>query len=294
MQQFFESWHKTGGRPVVLVVGNRKGGSGKSTIAIHVIVGLQAHGMRIGSIDLDGGQGTLSHFLENRRRERDRGSPWLPCPEHRSVSVDPYDRSESAEEEGLSAFCAALEQLGNEDVVVVDTPGNDALLARAAHIMADVLITPLNSSFLDLDILVRLDAATNRIVGSSVYSELVLYMSEQRVALGVAPIDWIVLGNRLPNVETRNQNAVSDILDELSARLGFRMAPGLHERVVYRELFPQGLTVLDIDRPNRFTGRGRRCLEARKEIAGLLATLNDVTTLERTARTSVRRRKASA
>ena len=52
--------------PRVIVVGNEKGGSGKSTVAMHIAVGLMKSHQRVATIDLDSRQKTFTHYIENR------------------------------------------------------------------------------------------------------------------------------------------------------------------------------------------------------------------------------------
>jgi chromosome partitioning protein len=51
----------------VVVLGNEKGGSGKSTIALHVAVALLKAGQRVATIDLDCRQQSFTYYIENRR-----------------------------------------------------------------------------------------------------------------------------------------------------------------------------------------------------------------------------------
>jgi chromosome partitioning protein len=59
-------------------------------------------------------------------------------------------------------------------------------------------------------------------------------------------------------------------MNELSRRVGFRIIPGLGERVIYRELFPKGLTLLDLQAIGE-VGLGHIAArqELRETIAGL-------------------------
>ncbi|MGE0652094.1 MAG: division plane positioning ATPase MipZ, partial [Alphaproteobacteria bacterium] len=147
MNSFLKSWQTNGRRPQVIILGNEKGGSGKSTLAIHIIVGLLTAGFRVGSIDLDGRQGTLSRFLESRRRAT-MARPEILLPKHRQVSLSRSATEERSSDEKLDQVVTALEGLSDTDFIVVDTPGSDSVLCRAAHIFADILVTPLNPSFL--------------------------------------------------------------------------------------------------------------------------------------------------
>src|SRR3970040_2044588 len=135
----------------------------------------------------------------------------------------------------------------------IDRPASDSPLSRLAHAAADTLITPLNDSFLDIDLLAVVDRARREALAPSVYSRLVWEQNNRRVAANRAPIDWIVMRNRLTHIEARNKREIADLLARLAKRIGFRLAPGFGERVVFRELFPRGLTVLD---PPDAAGRG--------------------------------------
>ena len=247
MEPYLSTWLLRNNRPRVIVLGNEKGGSGKSTVAIHLAMGLAAAGMRVGTVDLDGRQGTFSRFVENRKRyaPTDKEAARMVFTEHRQISLSRDAREADSGDEKLAQLVTALETLGDCEFIVIDTPGSDNVLCRAAHVLADILITPLNSSFLDLDALVRVNKEANQISGPSAYSELVLFMSERRADMGAPPIDWLIITNRLPNVPTRVHRSVIEILRKLSERLGFHFLPSIHERVILRELFLRGLTVLD-------------------------------------------------
>ncbi len=217
----------------LLVFGNAKGGTGKSTLAVHTAVGLLRQGKRVAALDLDPNQGSLTRYLENRRSFH----PSLPAPDTLPLAAD-------ATSEGL---LAAISQLApNADVIILDTPGSDTPLARAGHAVADTLITPLNDSFLDLDVLARVDPTSHKILRPSGYSEMVWKARQDRFKQDRGQIDWIVARNRISQLGSRNARAMEGVLGDLSARIRFRQAPGLSERVIFRELFLQGLTLLDL------------------------------------------------
>ncbi len=84
------------------------------------------------------------------------------------------------------------------------------------------------------------------VIGPSVYSEMVWSARQLRAQAGLASIDWIVLRNRVGTQRMVNKEKMEHVLKLLSKRIGFRIAPGFSEQVIFRELFPRGLTLLDL------------------------------------------------
>ena len=260
----------------VIVVGNQKGGAGKSTVAMHIVVALMRMGRRTGVLDLDVRQRSLTRYIENRGRWIASRGAQLASPQILELH-ESRDRSlDAAEASDESGFHAALRRLGETcDFVVIDSPGGDSYLARVAHSWADTLVTPLNDSFVDFDLLGAIDPDCADIVRPSIYSEMV-WESRKKKALAVrTPIDWVVLRNRTSasKIEAKNKQKVGQALATLSNRIGFRLAPGLTERVIYRELFPQGLTLLDLDADGADGAMKMGHLAARQELRDLFITL---------------------
>jgi chromosome partitioning protein len=255
----------------VVVLGNEKGGSGKSTTAMHLTVALLRHGLSVGVIDLDARQGTLSRYVENRQAFVSESGLSLPLPEVRRVERSSLETRAEAEADETERLDAAVSDLAACDYLVVDTPGSDSHLSRLGHSLADFLVTPLNDSFVDLDLLARFDQEGRKIKGPSVYSQMVWEQRQLRARDGRRPVDWIVMRNRLSHLDARNKQKVGQLLDQLAKRIGFRLAPGFSERVIFRELFPKGLTLLDL----RETGANLSMshLAARQEVRDLLRAL---------------------
>ncbi len=272
-EDFFRNWFECPVRPRVIVLGNHKGGSGKSTVAMHLTVGLMGCGYSVGSVDLDGDQCTFSHFVENRRQYVDATDAPLAVPEHRLVAPSSADSSRVAEEEEAARVADAFADLADRDYIVVDTPGSDTFVSRLGHILADSLITPLNDSLVDLDVLVRIEQGGRVITGPSVYSIAVLDRWGTRMAVGGRPLDWIVLRNRMTHTRSRNHRDMGRMLRDLAPTLGYRLAPGLGERVIFRELFLRGLTVLDQPEPSRWRIANRSDGTARGEVWALMDDL---------------------
>ena len=259
----------------VVVLGNEKGGTGKSTIAMHLAIALINLGQRVATIDLDLRQKTLTHYIENRRQWAKQCACRLAAPSHFCVARGVTQSQESNETFEFTGFVDALTAAEQEhDFIVVDTAGSDHHLTRLAHSMANILITPLNDSFVDFDVLGTIDPLTYAVAGEGNYAGLVRESRQQRRLVDGVRMDWVVVRNRLTVVDTRNKARMVNGLNELGNRLGFRTGDALAERVVYRELFPRGLTALDdLDEKTLGTRPGMSHLAARRELVALLDTL---------------------
>lgn len=258
----------------VIVVGNEKGGSGKSTVAMHVAVALLKSGQGVATIDLDTRQKSFTHHIENRRAWARQTARELETPEHFCFGKLDHPTAED-EAAGARALEKTVETLaGRYGVVVIDTPGHDGYLTRVAHSLADTLITPLNDSFVDLDVLGTVDPETFRITGTSHYADMVEEARGRRRQLDQGTTDWIVLRNRLSTLGSRNKRVVGEALQQLSQRLNFRCVEGLAERVIFREFYPRGLTAVDdLDELTLGTRPTMSHVTARLEMLKLLTTI---------------------
>jgi chromosome partitioning protein len=259
----------------VVVLGNEKGGSGKSTTALHIAVALLKAGQRVATIDLDSRQQSFTHYIENRRAWAARARINLEMPTHYCVARADGNSVEANEAQEFANFSKAISAIEHShDVVVVDTPGNDTYLMRLAHSMADTLVTPLNDSFVDFDVLATLDPTNFTVTGESHYAEMVREARRQRRLVDGRLTDWIVVRNRLATLGSRNKRLVGEGIAELAKRMGFRSVDGFAERVVYREFFPRGLTALDdLDEATLGTRPNMSHLTAREEVIQLLNSL---------------------
>lgn len=247
-----------------IVFANEKGGTGKSTTAVHVAVALSYMGARVTALDLDPRQRTTHRYMENRYRTMQRREKMLPTP-----ACEVFKKSDP------DALMATIERLEQDcDFLVIDNPGRDDPLARIAVEQADTLVTPMNDSFVDFDLIGQVDPETFKVEKLSFFAELIweARMKRSRATIDEArpEMDWIVVRNRTGYTEARNMARIERALTEMAKRVGFRVLHGLSERVIYRELFPSGLTLLD---KGQLGDLGTSHLVARQELRTLLKAL---------------------
>jgi chromosome partitioning protein len=246
------------GQPHFIVFANEKGGTGKSTTAVHTAVALAATGRRVAALDLDTRQRTMTRYLENRDATMRRLDKQLPQARYEVLG------------DGASLTEAVGRLSEDADVLVIDTPGRDDALAREAILMADTLVTPMNDSFVDLDLIGQVHPENFKVTRPSFYAELIWNSRTQRAKVTGKSVDWVVLRNRLQHVESHNLRRVGAALGELAKRVGFRVIPGLGERVIFRELFPKGLTLLDLQQLGEV---GIAHIAARQELREMISGL---------------------
>lgn len=244
-----------------IVIGNEKGGAGKSTVAVHLAVAMAHEGAKVAVLDLDRRQCSLDHFFASRARWVEANDARLPQPLALSAAGD------------IASLEAALQSAATRDVMIIDTPGADTELSRAAHQRADLIITPMNDSFVDFDVLGVIDPVTLSLLRPSHYAEAVWEARKLRAAERGSSLDWVVLHNRMASTDPRNRRRVDERVAALSRRVGFRTLHGLRDRVIYRELFPFGLTVSDLGPGVRPVPVSLGHVAARQEMRVLLADL---------------------
>ena len=140
----------------IIVVGNEKGGAGKSTVSMHVATALARMGHKVNALDLDLRQRTFARYVENRKAFLASANLDLPSPEAHDlpeIEATALKPGENIYDHRLSAAVATLEP--DSEFILIDCPGSHTRLSQVAHSLADTLITPLNDSFVDFDLLAR-------------------------------------------------------------------------------------------------------------------------------------------
>jgi chromosome partitioning protein len=235
--------------PLVLVFGNEKGGSGKSTMAIHVAVTLLQQGLKVGTLDLDSRQATFTRFFQNRTQRMEEDNLQLVCPIHIPIAPSKEKNVDDRMADEQKRLNDAIETLKAErcDIILIDSPGSDTTLSRFGHRLANILVTPMNDSFIDLDLIAKIDGQNLTIQKPSIYSDMVWeYRKERALAGNRHPIKWFIVRNRLSHINAQNKKNIEELLKQLERRFAFTFLNGFSERVIYRELFLKGLTLMDL------------------------------------------------
>ncbi len=262
-------------KPHVFVVGNEKGGAGKTTCSMHLIVGLLERGFRVASIDVDSRQHSLTSYLQNREKYNANNQQQIvSVPSHQHINESSLSQKEDKEQEEQKIFEEAFQQAQiDADFIVIDTPGSHTNLSRIAHSYADTVITPINDSFIDLDVIAKINKDDLKSSKPSIYSQMLWEQKMQRASRDGGSINWVVVRNRLSNLDAQNKRNVTDALEVISKRIAFSVVPGFSERVIFRELFLQGLTLLDLQKANYTKAFSMSHVAARQELRNFLDAL---------------------
>jgi len=259
----------------VIVCGNEKGGSGKTTTAMHMAVALMNAGYRVATLDLDSRQQSFTRYLDNRLNWSKRHSLSLSLPDHYLITQENSDTLSERNHRELGKFSTVICDIeASHDFIIIDTPGYDGYLMRLSHSMADTLVTPMNDSYVDFDVLGNVDPESGEIQRLSHYAQTVREARRQRRRADNGLLDWVVVRNRLTQLHSKNKERMLKSLKDLSMQLGCRLAEGISERVIFRELFPMGLTALDeLDKETFGVRSGASYMTARQEVRALIASL---------------------
>ena len=267
---------KTSNSPYIFVIGNEKGGAGKTTCSMHLISSLLSQGYRVSSIDADSRQHSLTTYINNRKsyNKKNPDQQVLEPVQHFHLSESTARIIEERESEEKTTFEKIFEQAKKEaDYIVIDTPGSPSYLSRLSHSYADTVITPINDSFLDLDVMAKINPDNLSIISPSIYSQMIWEQKMQRANRDKGSIEWIVVRNRLSTLDAINKRNVGEVLEHLAKRISFKVAPGFSERVIFRELFLQGLTLLDLNKANYDKAFSISHVAARQELRDFLGHL---------------------
>lgn len=262
-------------QPKIFVIGNEKGGAGKTTCSMHLIIGLLDKGYKIASIDTDSRQHSLTTYINNRKAYNQKNpESKVDMPLHFHLKEVINDSVQEKEKQEKIQFDQVFNMAKNHaDFIVIDTPGSHTNLSRIAHSHADTVVTPINDSFIDLDVMAKINSETLDTSSPSIYSQMLWEQKMERASRDRGSIDWVVVRNRLGSLDAQNKRNVEQALKKLSKRISFKVAPGFSERVIFRELFPHGLTLLDLKKANFTKSFSMSHVASRQELRTFLDSL---------------------
>ncbi|MFV9991800.1 MAG: division plane positioning ATPase MipZ, partial [Candidatus Midichloria sp.] len=149
-------------------------------------------------------------------------------------------------------FSELISKIQNQnDFIIIDTPGSDTFLSRLAHSYSDTVMTPINDSFIDVDLLGKIEVNDLEKIKPGIYSAMVWEQKLKKAARENKQMDWIIMRNRSSSTDNINKRNIEKAIDKLSKKFGFRIVPGFSERVIFRELFLHGLTLNDAGSTNK-------------------------------------------
>ena len=260
----------------IIVFGNEKGGSGKTTTAMHLIISLLNLNFKVATLDIDLRQASLTRYIENRKYTIDSQNIKLNLPTHFKLNKN-FNNSQIVEftSNDIQDFDSLINKLTNKyDFIIIDTPGNDNILTRHAHYIANTIVTPINDSFVDVDLLGKVDPNNYSKAIPGIYSAMVWEQKKLKALKKKMEIEWVVVRNRLSSINVKNKQNVGIAIAHLGKKLGFNVAPGLGDRVIFKELFLNGLTLLDATNCKHLIRLNTSIIAARQELRDLLYSLN--------------------
>ncbi|MDC0864518.1 division plane positioning ATPase MipZ [Rickettsiaceae bacterium] len=275
MSQIKANSQSNGNAPHIFVVGNEKGGAGKTTCSMHLVVGLLDRGYRVATIDVDSRQHSLTSYINNRKEYNDNNPDRMVDVSYHihleEVNGDSIEKKNKSEKHIFDESLNLAKE--NADYIVIDTPGSHTNFSKIAHSYADTVITPINDSFVDLDVMAKIDKETFDSSKPSIYSQMLWEQKMERASRDQGSIEWVVVRNRLNTLDAQNKRNINFALKKLSKRIAFRVVPGFSERVIFRELFPYGLTLLDLKKANFTKSFSLSHVAARQEIRNFMDSL---------------------
>ena len=237
--------------PKILLFANEKGGSGKTTCAIHLIIALLHLGKTAASIDLDERQQSLTRYIENRQKTSDTQEIPLLLSEHFQIANESTLSNTNCIEIFEKKFDQLLQKLSNYDFIIIDIPGNNTKINRLLHYYADIVITPINSSFIDVDLIGKVNADDLSLISHGVYGNLFLEERDRTFKKKNKKPEWIVVHNRYSAYESLHKRNIDFALRCMSKKMDFKLIPGFRDRLIFKELFLKGLTLLDANSINK-------------------------------------------
>lgn len=249
----------------VVTISGFKGGTGKTTVASLLGVAAVKDGLRVASLDLDRNTRNLSSFLTLRRASR------LQSPDHVMLMDMEEDVRSNAKPKhsGRLEALIRMARMDGYDLMIIDTSSGNLADVYEAHLLADVILTPMNESPADMHGLFAPvgSAAAPRIN----YREMIDTVRFDRKRAGLPVQRWHVVMNRVSSLPSRIGATVTDRVSEMAKEAGFEAVWRLRDRVAHRAIALEGCTVFDTPADGKLTMTE---LSGRSEVRALLSLID--------------------
>jgi chromosome partitioning protein len=246
----------------VVTISGFKGGTGKTTVAALLGIAAVKTGMRTAALDLDRNTRNLSNFLTVRRAAK------LACPDHVMLMDLDVDVTARPKHSGRLEPLVRMARMDGYDLLIIDTSSGNLADVYEAHLLADVILTPMNESPADMHGLFAVPGspAAPRIN----YRDMVETVRFDRSRAGMPMQRWHVVMNRVTALPTKVGSIISDRVDALSREAGFASMWSLRDRVAHRALALEGRSVFDDPADGKLTMSE---IAGRSEVRALLSIL---------------------
>jgi cellulose biosynthesis protein BcsQ len=247
----------------VVTVSGFKGGTGKTTVASLLGVAAVKDGIRTACLDLDRNTRNLSAFLMLRRAAR------LAAPDHVLLMDADTPGKQKPKHSGRLEPLVRMARMDGYDLLIIDTSSGNLADVYEAHLLADVILTPMNESPADMH---GLFAPVGSLAAPKVnYREMIETVRFDRRRAGLPMQHWHVIMNRVTSMPSRVTTAVNERVEQIAAEAGFEKIWRLRDRVAHRGLALDGHSVFDEPADAKLSMSD---LSGRAEVRALLTVLN--------------------
>ncbi len=249
----------------VVTVGGFKGGTGKTTVAALLGVAAVKDGLRVACLDLDRNTRNLSSFVTLRRASR------LESPDHVMLMDMDEDVRANARprHSGRLDPLVRMARMDGYDLLIIDTSSGNLADVYEAHLLADVILTPMNESPADMHgLFAPLGSAAAPKIN---YREMIDTVRFDRKRAGLPEQRWQVVMNRVSALPSKIGNTINDRVAVLAREAGFESVWSLRDRVVHRAIALEGRTVFDAPSDGKLSMSE---LSGRQEVRALLTMID--------------------
>lgn len=221
----------------IVTIGSFKGGTGKTTMAAVLGTAMTLRGLKVRVIELETQTKPLARYQASREFAD------LDGPKVTDLNVSGGTPDVKDWQMTFSSVKADAERAGI-DVVIIDTTSVWKPEVIAAHLMADLVLTTVTESPIDLYQIMPTEGPSMQAVRP--YAQLIDLVRRHAEKAERTNFDWFLCLNRKSHLITRVGERVRDRLTEFTDESRIQMVEGLVDRVGYRNMMDTGITPMDV------------------------------------------------